>query len=116
MSTYWIRLIHDICGPDECKPVLVVANKSDSLGRSDYIQKMVPLMNQYGEVETVVECSALSKKNVSEVFYYAQRAVIFPMVGFIWREHLLLFRLRYTTLPGENSLLNSRRPWSESLR
>jgi Ras family protein T1 len=60
--------------------VLVVANKSDNLNKSDYIQKMVPLMNQFGEVETVVECSALAKKNVSEVFYYAQRAVIYPMV------------------------------------
>lgn len=79
MSNYWIRIIHDVCGPDESKPILVVANKSDNLNKSDHIQRMVPLMNEFGEVETVVECSALAKKNVSEVFYYAQRAVIFPL-------------------------------------
>jgi Ras family protein T1 len=79
ISEYWIRLIQEVCGPDETKPILVVANKSDNLNKSDYIQKMVPLMNQFAEVETVVECSAMAKKNVSEVFYYAQRAVIYPM-------------------------------------
>ena len=30
------------------------------------------------EVETCVECSARTMKNVSEIFYYAQKAVIYP--------------------------------------
>ncbi|KAI6196890.1 Mitochondrial Rho GTPase [Aphelenchoides besseyi] len=82
IRTYWMPLIHRILN-DEQRPVLIVANKTDLSSKtddkSDYISKMVPLMNEFGEIETVVECSALAKKNVSEVFYYAQRAVIYPM-------------------------------------
>jgi Ras family protein T1 len=78
ISSYWMPLIHEASGGDERKPVLVVANKSDN-NKSDYINKMVNLMNCFADIETVVECSALTKKNVSEVFYYAQRAVIYPI-------------------------------------
>lgn len=59
-----MTVIADACGPDEIKPVLLVANKSDNLSKSDYISKMVPLMNNFGNIETVVECSARAKKNV----------------------------------------------------
>jgi len=36
---------------------------------------MVPIMNEFHEIETVVECSAKIMKNVSEIFFYAQKAV-----------------------------------------
>ncbi|KAI6242687.1 Mitochondrial Rho GTPase [Aphelenchoides fujianensis] len=62
VRTHWMPLIHESLG-EEQRPVLIVANKSDD-SKSDHIGKM---------------CSALAKKNVSEVFYYAQRAVIYPM-------------------------------------
>lgn len=32
-------------------------------------------MNDFLEVETVVECSSKIMKNVSEIFYWAQKAV-----------------------------------------
>ncbi|XP_027043432.1 mitochondrial Rho GTPase 1-A-like isoform X1 [Pocillopora damicornis] len=35
-------------------------------------------MNDYTEVETCVECSAKDLKNISEMFYYAQKAVLHP--------------------------------------
>ncbi|XP_020912381.1 mitochondrial Rho GTPase 1-A isoform X1 [Exaiptasia diaphana] len=35
-------------------------------------------MNDYTEVETCIECSARSLKNISEMFYYAQKAVLHP--------------------------------------
>lgn len=35
-------------------------------------------MNEYDEIETCVECSAKTMKNISEIFYYAQKAVIYP--------------------------------------
>lgn len=35
-------------------------------------------MNQYAEIETCVECSAKNLKNISELFYYAQKAVLHP--------------------------------------
>ncbi|CAD5211048.1 unnamed protein product [Bursaphelenchus okinawaensis] len=79
VKQHWMKLIHDVLGPDERKPILVVANKSDKPDQSENIDKMVPIMNEFSEIETVVECSALAKKNVSEVFYYAQRAVVYPL-------------------------------------
>jgi Ras family protein T1 len=42
------------------------------------------------EVETVVECSALMPLNVSEVFYFAQKAVLHPTAPlYDSREHAL---------------------------
>lgn len=35
-------------------------------------------MEQWPEIETCVECSAKTMKNVSEIFYYAQKAVVYP--------------------------------------
>lgn len=41
------------------------------------------------EVETVVECSALLPLNVSEVFYFAQKAVLHPTAPlYDSREHV----------------------------
>uniref|UniRef100_A0A8C4QJ09 Mitochondrial Rho GTPase 2 n=1 Tax=Eptatretus burgeri TaxID=7764 RepID=A0A8C4QJ09_EPTBU len=36
------------------------------------------VMNQYSEVEAIVECSARALRNISEVFFYAQKAVLHP--------------------------------------
>ena len=35
-------------------------------------------MEKWPEVETCVECSAKTMKNISEIFYYAQKAVVHP--------------------------------------
>jgi Ras family protein T1 len=35
-------------------------------------------MDEYPQVETCIECSALELKNISELFYYAQKAVLHP--------------------------------------
>uniref|UniRef100_A0A8C7MJ26 Ras homolog family member T2 n=1 Tax=Oncorhynchus kisutch TaxID=8019 RepID=A0A8C7MJ26_ONCKI len=39
---------------------------------------ILPIMNQFSEIETCVECSAKNLKNISELFYYAQKAVLHP--------------------------------------
>lgn len=77
-------------GPEHGRPVLLVSNKSDKENETAHIDKvltlhntickltyvqMVPIMNDFLEIETVVECSAKIMKNVSEIFYYAQKAV-----------------------------------------
>ena len=36
------------------------------------------IMEQFCEIETCVECSAKTLKNISEMFYYAQKAVLHP--------------------------------------
>ena len=38
----------------------------------------MPIMEQHKEVETCIECSAKQLKNISEMFYYAQKAVLYP--------------------------------------
>lgn len=58
-------------------PVILVGNKVDLLEYSS-LDIVLPIMNQYSEIETCVECSAKTLKNVSELFYYAQKAVLHP--------------------------------------
>ncbi|XP_020276948.1 mitochondrial Rho GTPase 1-like [Asparagus officinalis] len=41
-------------------------------------QVMSPIMQQFREIETCIECSALRQIQVPEVFYYAQKAVLHP--------------------------------------
>uniref|UniRef100_A0A674NTN3 Mitochondrial Rho GTPase n=1 Tax=Takifugu rubripes TaxID=31033 RepID=A0A674NTN3_TAKRU len=42
------------------------------------METILPIMNQYQDIETCVECSAKNLKNISELFYYAQKAVLHP--------------------------------------
>ncbi|KAF9303061.1 ERMES complex Ca(2+)-binding regulatory GTPase gem1 [Mortierella antarctica] len=75
-------------------PVVLVGNKIDLRG-DDVSNKcledeVVPLMNEFKEVETCVECSAKQPLNVSEVFYFAQKAVLHPTAPlYDSREHIL---------------------------
>ena len=39
---------------------------------------VLPIMNDFEEIETCVECSAKNLKNISEMFYFAQKAVLHP--------------------------------------
>jgi Ras family protein T1 len=55
----------------------LVGNKADLVEYSS-LEVVLPIMNQYCEVETCVECSAKTLKNISELFYYAQKAVLHP--------------------------------------
>ncbi|KAJ1967482.1 ERMES complex Ca(2+)-binding regulatory GTPase gem1 [Dimargaris xerosporica] len=63
-------------------PVLLVGNKADrrTVDRSipSLSQEIGPIMSEFREVETCVECSAKTLTNVSEVFYFAQKAVLHP--------------------------------------
>ncbi|KAK1356390.1 hypothetical protein POM88_049646 [Heracleum sosnowskyi] len=45
---------------------------------ADLEQAMSPIMQQFGEIETCIECSALRNIQVHEVFYYSQKAVVHP--------------------------------------
>ncbi|KAF9182882.1 ERMES complex Ca(2+)-binding regulatory GTPase gem1 [Haplosporangium sp. Z 11] len=75
-------------------PVVLVGNKIDLRG-DDVSNKcledeVVPIMNEFKEVETCVECSAKQPLNVSEVFYFAQKAVLHPTAPlYDSREHVL---------------------------
>jgi len=77
ITSYWIPLIHRITSEEHRKPIILVGNKSD-LNEASSMETIMPIMNTYAEIETCVECSAKSLKNISEVFYYAQKAILHP--------------------------------------
>uniref|UniRef100_A0A7I4YIZ6 Mitochondrial Rho GTPase n=1 Tax=Haemonchus contortus TaxID=6289 RepID=A0A7I4YIZ6_HAECO len=71
----WLPLLRDVYGPEHEIPVILVGNKSD--GSTNHTD-VLPIMERWPEVETCVECSAKTMKNVSEIFFYAQKAVVHP--------------------------------------
>ncbi|KAJ0977547.1 hypothetical protein J5N97_013021 [Dioscorea zingiberensis] len=77
LSTYWLPELRRL----EVKvPVIVVGCKLDLRDEQQVSleQVMSPIMQQYREIETCIECSALRQIQVPEVFYYAQKAVLHP--------------------------------------
>ncbi|OWF40098.1 Mitochondrial Rho GTPase 1 [Mizuhopecten yessoensis] len=77
ITTFWLPYLRNCLGQDHRTPVILVGNKTDMLDFST-METMMPIMNDFAEVETCVECSARTLKNISEMFYYAQKAVLHP--------------------------------------
>lgn len=77
ITDYWLPLLREQLGDEHATPVVLVGNKADLVEYSS-LEMVVPIMSQYQEVETCVECSAKTLKNISELFYYAQKAVLHP--------------------------------------
>jgi Ras family protein T1 len=78
LSTYWLLELRRL----EVKaPVIVVGCKLDLRDEGypmSLEQVMAPIMQQFREIETCIECSAANLVQVPEVFYYAQKAVLHP--------------------------------------
>ncbi|XP_067881951.1 mitochondrial Rho GTPase 2-like isoform X1 [Heterodontus francisci] len=77
IQSKWIPLVNGSTEKGNRIPVILVGNKSDLQGASS-METILPIMNQYMEIETCVECSAKNLKNISELFFYAQKAVLHP--------------------------------------
>ncbi|KAK2165693.1 hypothetical protein LSH36_46g02053 [Paralvinella palmiformis] len=77
ITDYWLPLVRRVVPDEDRKPVVLVGNKSDVLQVSS-MESILPIMNEFTEVETCVECSAKTLRNISEVFYYAQKSVLHP--------------------------------------
>ncbi|XP_062852640.1 LOW QUALITY PROTEIN: mitochondrial Rho GTPase 1b [Trichomycterus rosablanca] len=77
VTSHWIPLINERMDKDSRVPLILVGNKSDLVEHSS-METVLPIMNKYTEIETCVECSAKNLKNISELFYYAQKAVLHP--------------------------------------
>lgn len=91
LATYWLPYIRS---QGANVPVVLVGNKIDCRGgnvtNEALEDEMMPIMNEFKEVETCVECSAKKLLNVSEVFYFAQKAVLHPTAPlYDSREHTL---------------------------
>ncbi|KAK2976288.1 hypothetical protein RJ640_019771 [Escallonia rubra] len=78
LSAFWLPEIRRL----KVKvPVIVVGCKLDLRDESSQTsleQEMSPIMQQFREIETCMECSAAKFVQVPEVFYYAQKAVLHP--------------------------------------
>ncbi|CAA6659435.1 unnamed protein product [Spirodela intermedia] len=75
LKTYWLpelRRLDVSCDRGRCKLDL---REDHQLSLE---QVMAPIMQQFREIETCIECSALKQIQVPEVFYYAQKAVLHP--------------------------------------
>ncbi|KAJ1512098.1 ERMES complex Ca(2+)-binding regulatory GTPase gem1, partial [Coelomomyces lativittatus] len=75
-------------------PVILIGNKIDLRGsdppNDSLEEEMSPIMTEFKEVETCLECSAKQMINVSEAFYFAQKAVLYPTAPlYDSREHVL---------------------------
>ncbi|XP_063077638.1 mitochondrial Rho GTPase 2 isoform X2 [Engraulis encrasicolus] len=77
IRTKWIPLVNGDAEKGKKVPIILVGNKSD-LRSGSSMETILPIMNQFSEIETCVECSAKNLKNISELFYYAQKAVLHP--------------------------------------
>ncbi|TNN42768.1 Mitochondrial Rho GTPase 2 [Liparis tanakae] len=77
IKTKWIPLVNGNAEKGNKVPIILVGNKSD-LRCGSSMETILPIMNQFSEIETCVECSAKNLKNISELFYYAQKAVLHP--------------------------------------
>ncbi|XP_020101730.1 mitochondrial Rho GTPase 1-like isoform X2 [Ananas comosus] len=77
LTTYWLPELRRL---EVQVPVIVVGCKLDLRGEHQMSleQVMLPIMQQFREIETCIECSALKQIQVPEVFYYAQKAVLHP--------------------------------------
>ena len=61
------------------------------------MDSVMPIMNDYEEIETCVECSARNLKNISEMFYFAQKAVLHPSAP-LWNYQVRYPERRNTVL------------------
>ncbi|XP_069875887.1 mitochondrial Rho GTPase 2 isoform X2 [Dipodomys merriami] len=77
IRTKWIPLVNGRTERGSRLPIILVGNKSD-LRLGSAMEAVLPIMSQFPEIETCVECSAKQLRNISELFYYAQKAVLHP--------------------------------------
>ncbi|XP_046856446.1 mitochondrial Rho GTPase 1-A-like [Xenia sp. Carnegie-2017] len=80
IESYWIPLVlncNDDDGTPQNKPMILVGNKSD-LSEHSTMDTLIEIMNKYSQVKTCIECSAKLVKNISEMFFYAQKSVLYP--------------------------------------
>lgn len=91
IQNYWLPYLRSL-GINV--PVILVGNKIDlrsgNVTNKALEDELAPIMAEFKEVETCVECSAKLPLNVSEVFYFAQKAVLYPTAPlYDSRQHTL---------------------------
>eukprot|EP00095_Tigriopus_kingsejongensis_P010112 maker-scaffold152_size304267-snap-gene-2.26 protein:Tk10112 transcript:maker-scaffold152_size304267-snap-gene-2.26-mRNA-1 annotation:"mitochondrial rho gtpase isoform x3" len=85
VTDHWLPFVQRTLGDGHRTPLILVGNKVDLIEYST-MEAVLPIMNEYEEIETCVECSAKNLKNISEMFYFAQKAVLHPSAP-LWNYH-----------------------------
>ena len=79
ISSFWIPLFRKL---GIYIPVIICGNKSDlrdqDVSNENLEEILSPIMNEFKEIEVGIECSAKLSLNISECFYFAQKAVLYP--------------------------------------
>ncbi|CAE6423501.1 unnamed protein product [Rhizoctonia solani] len=91
VPTYWLPYFRSL-GVNV--PVILVGNKIDLRGgevsNEDLENEVAPIMEEFKEVETCVECSARIPTNIAGIIFFAQKAVLHPTAPlYDSREHTL---------------------------
>jgi mitochondrial Rho GTPase 1 len=63
------------------RPIVLVANKIDTSDSTFNLLEdkfIATIIASHPQIETCIQCSAKTLKNVPEVFYYAQKSVLYP--------------------------------------
>nr|CDS28728.1 Ras gene family member T1 [Hymenolepis microstoma] len=78
ITSKWLPLIRSCFAENEQRvPIVLVGNKLDLVSISK-MEVVLPLMESFPEIETCIECSAKSLRNLGETFWFAQKAVLYP--------------------------------------
>jgi len=86
VTDHWLPFVRRTLGTEKhTTPVILVGNKVDLVDYST-MESVLPIMNEFEEIETCVECSARNLKNISEMFYFAQKAILHPSAP-LWSYH-----------------------------
>ncbi|PON63932.1 Parvalbumin [Trema orientale] len=90
LRSFWLPELRQL----EVKvPVIIVGCKLDLRDEHEQVsieQLMSPIMQEFREIETCIECSAATLIQVPEVFYYAQKAVLHPTAPLFDQERQTL--------------------------
>ncbi|XP_037946265.1 mitochondrial Rho GTPase-like [Teleopsis dalmanni] len=74
----WLNLLRSAVETEETyKPIILAGNKADTVEYST-IEEVAQIMENFPEIEGIVECSAKTLQNVAQLFYFAQKAVLNP--------------------------------------
>ncbi|XP_051145819.1 mitochondrial Rho GTPase 1-like [Andrographis paniculata] len=90
LSDYWLPELRRL---EARVPVIVVGCMLDKRGNEEpnsLEEVMTPIMQEFREIETCIECSALNHIQIPEVFFYAQKAVLYPTAPLFDQEQQVL--------------------------
>ncbi|XP_051141744.1 mitochondrial Rho GTPase 1-like [Andrographis paniculata] len=88
LRSFWL---HELRRLEIKAPVIVSGCKLDRRKEEYNLSvEMMPLMQQFREIETCLECSAANMLQIQEVFYFSQKAVLHPTAPLFDQENQTL--------------------------